>query len=70
MNTLPAIGPDAQLAAILEHMHTFRRCNLALETGRDRALDESRRLLGALAQFRHRLRQRPSAAAHKPRRAA
>lgn len=70
MNTFSASQSDAQLAVILEHVHMLRRCNLARETERDRALDESRRLLGALAQFRHGLRRRPCAVARQPRRAA
>ena len=49
MKTFYATQPDAQLASILEHVHALRRCNLALETDRAWALDESRRLLGVLA---------------------
>ena len=70
MNPFSAPQPDAHLAAILQHVHALRRCNLSLETDRSQALDESRRLLGAIAQFRHGLRRRPPASARRTLRAA
>ena len=57
MNTLALAQLDAQLASILKRIRSLQHLNLAIEAEHQHALDESRRLLGAIASYRHRLEQ-------------
>ena len=48
MNTLALAQLDAQLASILKRTRSLQHLNLAIEAEHQHALDESRRLLGAM----------------------
>ncbi len=66
MNTHPTAPHqqlDAQLTGILTRVEHLRTLHLTAEIGLEQALDESRRALGALAQYRHTLQRALQAAA-------
>ncbi len=66
MNTHPTAPHqqlDAQLTGILTRVEHLRTLHLTAEIGLEQALDESRRALGALAQYRHSLQRALQAAA-------
>ena len=54
---------DTQLTGILTRVEHLRTLNLTAEIGLEQALDETRRTLGALAQYRHGLKRALQAAA-------